>query len=305
MVQFSIIFLGTSSSTPSTVRSLPSVAVLRGGELILFDAGEGLQSRIAQARLGFNRPMKIFVGHMHGDHVVGILGLLQTMALAQRSRPLEIFGPEPLRKFIECSMETLGFALTYDVRIHQLSRGKVFENSSYFVTAELAEHTDVSYAFRLQEKARPGVFRPDEARRLGIPEGPLWGKLQSGESIRLGDRIIEPSQVMGPERRGRSFGYSGDTRPSKRLEKFFSGCDVLVFDSTYDDAHRKNARLNKHSTAAEAALLANRANVGLLVLTHFSARFNDVSHLLLEAAENHRNVIAASDLMRFDIPYHR
>lgn len=303
-MQFSVIFLGTSSSTPTMLRALPSVAILRGNELILFDAGEGVQSRIAQARLGLNRPTKIFIGHMHGDHVVGLLGLLQTMAMANRTRPVEIFGPNSLKKFLECSMECLGFGLTYDVQLRQLSRGRIFENSSYSITAELGDHTSESYAFRLQEKPRPGVFRPEEARRLKIPEGPLWGKLQAGESVRIQRRIIKPRQVMGEERRGRSFGYSGDTRSSKRLEKFFSGCDVLVFDSTYDDAHKENARLNKHSTAAEAAELATRANVELLVLTHFSARYDDVSNLLREAAKKHRNVVAASDFMRFDIPHH-
>jgi ribonuclease Z len=286
------------------LRALPSVAILRGDELILFDAGEGVQSRIAQARLGLNRPMKIFIGHMHGDHVVGLLGLLQTMAMVDRTRPVEIFGPHSLKKFLECSMECLGFGLTYDAHLHQLRRGTVFENPAYTITAELADHTNESYAFRLQEKPRPGVFKPEEAKRLRIPEGPLWGKLQSGESVRIQNRIIRPSQVMGEERRGRSFGYSGDTRSSRRLEKFFSGCDVLVFDSTYGDAHKKNARLNRHSTAAEAAELATRANVGLLVLTHFSARYDDVSNLLREAAKKHENVVAASDFMRFDIPYH-
>jgi len=303
VVQLKVIFLGTSSSVPTRKRGLTSIAVKRGPELILFDAGECVQRAMMHAGLGLNRPMKIFITHLHGDHCVGLLGLLQSMSMMQRDKPLSIYGPKGIIGFVKYSVKALAFDLTFDLQIKNVKEGLVVEEAEYRVYACRAEHSRPTYAYLLEEKPRPGVFYPEAAKRLGIPEGRLWSILQRGEAITYQGKVITPDQVTGPRRRGRKIGYSGDTRPSRRLIEFFKGCDLLIFDSTYADRHSDKAEENLHSTAREAALIAKEAGVKTLVLTHFSARYDDTSELVKEASEVHSNTIAAEDLMEIEVKY--
>jgi ribonuclease Z len=171
------------------------------------------------------------------------------------------------------------------------------------VKAKLAEHSVNSFCYLLEEDARPGVFYPEKAEKLCIPKGGLWHKLQYGEEVEFNGRVVRPEEVTGPRRRGRKIGISGDSRTNDSLADFFHGCDLLVFDSTYGEEHREKAAEHMHSTAKEAAMLAAKAGVKKLVLTHFSARYDDVSGLVKEAKEIHSDVSAAEDLMAIDIPY--
>lgn len=288
---------------PTYERGLSSIAVVRGGELVLFDAGEGMQRNFLKSGIGINRRTKIFITHMHSDHCVGLLGLLQTMSLQNRDMPLQLFGPEQISDFIQGNMKLLNFGLTFPLTISSVSEGTVVEEKDYVVRAKLAKHSVKSYSYCVEERARPGVFYPEKAKELGIPEGSLWHKLQHGQDIEFKGKIVKSGEVTGPMRRGRKIGISGDTRPDDDLIEFFRDCDILIFDSTYGDDHSEKAAENWHSTAREAATIAAKANVKKLVLTHFSARYEDANVLVKEAMEIHPNVIAAEDLLTIEVPY--
>jgi ribonuclease Z len=255
------------------------------------------------ASIGLNRPTTILITHLHGDHVTGLLGLLQTMGMAQRSRPLTIVGPSALAKWLDVTSRLLNIGLTFDLRFVTAKSGKVFATHDFDIRAAPAEHSVESYAYLVSEKPRPGTFFPQKARSLGIPEGRLWSRLQRGRRVQLDGKTILPSQVVGPQRKGRSIGYSGDTRPSARLARFFAGCDLLIFDSTYLENDRDKAVERKHSTAREAAVLARKAKAKNLVLTHFSARYLSSSRLVKEARSVFPKAIAAHDGMRLAVSY--
>ncbi|MGH9992827.1 MAG: ribonuclease Z [Nitrososphaera sp.] len=304
MVNMQMVFLGTSSAAPTAERGLTSVALSRGSELLLFDAGEGMQRNFIRAGLGMNKKMKVFISHMHSDHCVGLLGLLQTMALHGRERVLDIYGEPRVREFLQENMRIVKFHLTFEVVIHTIeNEGVVVRESDYEVRCCHANHSIPSYAFTLEESGRPGIFDVEEAKRLGIPEGELYRKLQHGEEIVHQGNVIRSVQVVGPPRKGRKIGISGDTRPTERLAQFFKNCDLLVFESTYSHDKVQKAVENWHSTATEAGALAKEAGVKKLILTHFSSRYDETSNLVREAALIHGNVEAAEDLKSIEIPY--
>lgn len=304
MANMQLVFLGTSSAAPTIERGLSSVALMRGSELLLFDAGEGMQRNFIKAGLGMNRKMKIFISHMHADHCVGLLGLLQTMALQGREKSIDIYGESRVKEFLEENMRIINFGLTFEVVVHVVKKqGIVVKEDEYQVTCCEALHSIPSLAYCLEEFDRPGTFDIKEAKRLGIPEGELYSKLQHGHDITYKGKKIRSSQVVGSPRKGRKIGISGDTRPTDKLAKFFRGCDVLVFESTYTQDKKQKAIENWHSTATEAATIAKKAGARRLFLTHFSARYDDTSVLVKEAGAIHPNVEAADDLKMIEISY--
>jgi ribonuclease Z len=304
MANMRMVFLGTSSAAPTVERGLSSIALLRGSELLLFDAGEGMQRNFIKAGLGMNKKMKIFISHMHADHSVGLLGLLQTMALQGREKSIDIYGEPRVEEFLRENMRIINFGLTFDVVVHKIEKeGLVVKENDYQVVCCEAKHSIPSLAYCLEEFDRPGVFDVKEAKRLGIPEGEMYSKLQHGQDITYKGKKIRSSQVVGQPRRGRKIGISGDTRPTEKLAKFFRGCDVLVFESTYSKDKQQKAVENSHSTATEAATLAKEAEAKKLFLTHFSARYDETSVLVKEAGAIHANVEAAEDLKAVEIPY--
>ena len=304
MVDMQLVFLGTSSGAPTVWRCLSSVVLVRGSELLLFDAGEGMQRNFIRAGLGMNRKMKIFVTHMHADHCVGLLGLLQTMDLQGREKRVDIYGEPRVEEFLQENMRIINFRLTFDVMVRKIEKeGVLVREKDYQVSCCEALHSVPSLAYCLEEFERPGLFNVTEAKRLGIPEGNLYSKLQHGEDITYQGRLIRASQIVGPPRKGRKIGISGDTRPTDKLARFFRDCDVLVFESTYSEDKLEKAIQNGHSTAAEAATVAKKSKVDKLILTHFSARYNDTSQLVNEARPIHHNVEAAEDLKVFKISY--
>jgi ribonuclease Z len=304
MVNMRLVFLGTSSATPTAERGLSSIAIVRGSELLLFDAGEGMQRNFIKAGLGMNRKMKIFISHMHADHCVGLLGLLQTMALQGREKPVQVYGEPRVQEFLLENMRIINFRLTFEVIIHPIEKeGVVAKEEDYEVRCCSASHSVNSFAYCLQEYDRPGKFNVEEAKRLGIPEGELYSKLQHGQDIYHSGKKIESRQIVGPSRKGRKIGISGDTRPTEKLIEFFQGSDVLIFESTYSEDKKQKAIENWHSTAAEAANVAKRAAAKKLFLTHFSARYDETSVLVSEASAIHGDVEAAEDLKSANIPY--
>jgi len=298
-----VTFLGTSAAAPTADRGLPAVAIKREGEVVLMDCGEGVQRKVLSESLGLGSDMTILITHLHGDHVTGLLGLLQTMSLAQRRKPLNVVGPEKLLKWLEVTAELLHIGLTFPIHFSSARAGVVLRAGGFRIRATRADHSVEAFSYLVEELGRPGVFYPEKAKSLGVPEGRLWSRLQKGRPVTVGGKKIEPFEVTGPPRPGRRIGYSGDTRPSARLARFFSGCDLLIFDSTFRDSDRVKAVERKHSTSLEAAELAKKAMVRQLVLTHFSARYTSVSSLVREARRVFPNTIAASDGLSIEVAY--
>lgn len=296
-----LVFLGTSGAQPTQERGLTCICLEKDGEILMFDAGEGAQISYLKSGLGWNKKMKIFVTHLHGDHCIGILGLLQTMTLQNRKETMEIYGPDGIEEFIVTNIKVLNFGLSFPVIITTIREGIVVNEKTYKVNCCEADHSIKSYSFLFQEKDKPGRFFPEKAKELGVKEGELWHKLQSGQEIQVGDRTVKSSDVMGEKRPGKRIGISGDTRPTKKLEEFFKKCDYMSFDSTFSHDLIEKAIETHHSTAKEAAELAKKANVSNLILTHFSARYTNVSVLIEEAKTIHNSVIAAKDLLEIEI----
>ncbi|MDE0831888.1 MAG: ribonuclease Z [Nitrosopumilus sp.] len=296
-----LVFLGTSAAQPTQKRGLSCICLEKEGEIIMFDAGESAQISYTKAGLGWNKKMKLFVTHLHGDHCVGILGLLQTMSMQNRTESLEIFGPKGIDEFLAANIKILNFSLPFSILITIVSEGKIYENNKFLIHAAKANHSITAFSYLFEEKDKPGRFNVQKANELGIPEGELWNKLQNGEEVNNNGKIIRPEQVLGTKRPGKKIGISGDTMPTKELELFFNECDYLVFDSTFLDEEKQKAQDTCHSTAKQAAELGKNANVKNLILTHFSARYKDEIGHQNEAGKIHNSVITARDLLEVEI----
>jgi ribonuclease Z len=298
-------FLGTSASRPTVERGVSSIAVVREGETLLFDCGEGTQRQMMRYGISFALE-DIFVSHFHTDHFLGIIGLLRTMALQGRTEPLRCWGPKGAERFIR-KCETLGAdRLTFRVHTHELAAGDRIPRKDYSILAVPASHrgaTALSWA--LVEDLRRGRFNPERARELGIPEGPLWGKIHRGEAISLADgRTVQPGELVGPTRSGRRLVITGDTRPCDETVEAATNADLLVHESTFGDEEAERALETGHSTAREAAEVAVRAGVRRLVLTHLSARYTrDPGDLEKEARSVFPSTTVARDGLEVDVPF--
>jgi ribonuclease Z len=299
-----VIFLGTAGSVPTPKRSLPAILVKRKNEYMLFDCGEGVQRQMLKGKLGFHKKMKIFITHMHGDHVLGLPGLLQSMSLFNRKKKLQIYGPPGIKLFLEGIRESVRFALTFQVEIYEIEKTNIVcEEDEYVVKSIWTNHVIPNLAYALVEKPRYGKFYPEKAKALGIPEGNLWSKLQRGHIIKLKDgRKINPQEVVGPPRQGRKIVYTGDTRGFKDIVKFAANADLLIYDSTLDDTLYEKAEEDGHSTPSQSALNAKKAKVKKLILTHISARYKDTTILLEQAVKIFKNTRIAKDFTTIEIP---
>jgi len=299
-----IIFLGTAGSIPTLKRNLPAVLVCRKNDQILFDCGEGVQRQMLMAKTGFHKKMKIFLSHMHGDHVLGLPGLMQTMALMDRRNKLQVYGPNGIRHFLKSVREALQFGLTYPVEIHEIySAGIVCAEPEYTIEAAESNHVMSGFAYGLIEKQRPGKFYPEKAKALGIPEGEIWSKLQRGEEVKLANgKTVKPEEIMGSNRKGRKIVYTGDTRPFKDFARFASGANLIIHEATLDDTLVEKADQDGHSTPSQAAEQAMKAKAKRLILTHISARYPDAKLLLEQAQKVFKNVAIAEDFLEIEMP---
>lgn len=301
MSQLKITFLGTSGSMPTPQRGSSSVVMRRGRKLIMFDCGEGTQRQMTRAHIGFQRPMKILISHMHGDHVLGLPGMLQSMSLLGREKPLHIYGPVGLVDYVKAFSESLG-GPGFPVILYEIQeQGIIYDSVFYHILAIKAIHRSTAWSYVFIEKPRPGRFYPDKARALGVPEGELWGRLQRGESVTYNGETIHSDQVTGPIRPGRKIVYSGDTAPNPELVKVSRNADLLIHEATFMEELEDRAEEDGHTTAAQAAKLAREADVDKLVLTHISSRYPDPEMVRNEAQEYFDNVIIAEDLMEIDV----
>ncbi len=298
-----IVFLGTGGTYPSKFRNVTSVALQLPGEVVMFDCGEGTQRQLMYSSVSFMKISRVFISHLHADHFLGLPGLIQSMSLNGREEPLEVYGPEGTAEDVE-SMLGLGyFKSGFEVRPKDLEEGSEMDFGTYSIRSARAEHTIPSLAYALEEKPRPGKFDLNKAKKLGIPEGPLYRKLQGGKAVSVGGRRVEPEAVLGPSRQGRKVVYTGDTKPSKEIVRLSTGADVLIHDCTLDSSHATLASDFGHSTAAEAARVAKEAGVGMLFLVHFSPRYDSGEILEKEAREVFKNSKAAEDLAEYTVRY--
>ncbi|MDR2707335.1 MAG: ribonuclease Z [Nitrososphaerota archaeon] len=299
-----LVFLGTSAAVPTLSRGLPAIILQGSSEQWIFDCGENMQRQMMATKNSFHKKTKIFLTHLHGDHILGLPGLLQTMALLDRREFIQIYGPLGLKDFLVNCQQSLKFELTYQVEVHEIVKsGVIVDEEKYFVETIKADHTIDSYSYAFEEKPRPGKFFPEKAVALGVPEGELWAKLQKGETITLsGNNMVNSYDVMGPSKRGRKIVYTGDTKPFKDFVDFAKHADVIIHDCTYDDALTEKAELTGHSTPSQAAVQAKNAEAKMLVLTHVSARYPDAKLLLEQAKKVFENTIIAEDLLTLELP---
>ena len=297
-----VVFLGTSSATPTPQRFLPSVALMRQGDIFLLDCGEGSQIRFRRAGLRFSRLRWLLVSHMHGDHITGLLGLLMSLQMAERTAPLEIAGPVGLQDYILTNRRLLRTEFGYELRFTELTEPfeVVYDGPDFRLEAARLDHRLSTYGYALAEKPLPGRFQAEVAAELGVPFGPLCGRLQRGEAVTLDDgRVVLPEQVLGPSRPGRRVAYVTDTRPCPGGVLLAESADLLIHEATFGADLADEARVKKHSTTREAAEVARLAGARHLVLTHFSPRYVDLEALRAEAAELFEPVDVAWDLREF------
>lgn len=299
-------FLGTSASRPTVERGLSSIALLREGETLMFDCGEGTQRQMMRYGVGFTLE-DIFFTHFHTDHFLGVLGLLKTLALQLREQPLRIWGPKGAQALFKRADGLGNEKLTFPLTVTDLEPGAVVRRKDYEIQAFAVEHRKgAAIGYALVEDIRRGRFDPEHARALGIPEGPLWGRIHKGETITLDDgRRVRPGELVGPERPGRRVVITGDTRPCAATIEHAVGADLLVHEATFGDEEQARAVETMHATAREAATVAKMAGARRLALTHFSARYSrDPSDLGREAREVFDGeVILAKDGMEIEIPF--
>jgi ribonuclease Z len=298
-------FLGTSASRPTVERNVTALAIIREGETLLFDCGEGTQRQMMRYGISFSI-RDIFFTHMHADHILGVIGLCRTMALQGRTDPMHLWGPMGSDQLLKRAIAIGSEKERFPIEVTELNAGDEIKRNGYRILTYPASHGDrIALGFALVEEIRLGRFNPDRAREVGIPEGPLWGKLHRGESVTLPDgRSISPETIVGSARPGRRVVYSGDSRPCQETIDAAQDADLLIHEATFADEEAPRALETGHSTAREAAGVAKAARAKQLVLTHLSARYSmNAAELIQEARDVFENTTVARDGMEIDVPF--
>ena len=292
-----ILFLGTSAAVPSKDRSTSCIAVREGRDIVLLDCGEGSQRQLMASPFSFMKIGAVLISHLHGDHVFGLPGLIQTMGLSGRTEPLAVYGPKGIAGFVSAAMEATEGEAPYELDVVELEGGESFEVRGFSVECFRTDHGMLSLGFVLREPDRPGRLDHAKALELGVRDGPDMARLKSG--LPVGN--VLPEQVMGPSVPGLSVAYSGDTLPSESTVEAVRGVDVLIHEATYLGSESERAREHMHSTAEQAATIASEAGVSHLILTHMSHRYDDRSMLEAEARSVFPESYAADDMEMFTL----
>jgi len=300
-MDLSVAFLGTGGAVPSARRNTATVLVARGGERLLFDCGEGTQRQM-QRSLGLVQVDAIYFTHFHADHFLGLPGLLKTYDLTERERPLTIYGPRGLRDLIGSLGRVVG-RVGYRLELVEIEPGDAIPCKGAEVRAFPVEHSVRAHGYALVEAERPGRFDPEEAKRLGVEEGPAFAALQRGEPVESQNgAMVEPGQVMGGSRPGRKLAITGDTAPCHATVEAARGAELLVHDASFSEEEAQRAADTGHSTVGQAAAVAREAGVELLALVHISSRYH-VGKVLEEAREVFEPTVAPRDFDLIEIPF--
>jgi ribonuclease Z len=295
---FRAVILGSGASLPTLQRQSAAVAVQYEGDVYLFDCGEGTQLQWRRAALRFGRLRAICISHLHGDHINGLVGLLQTLSLADRADPLQLFGPPGIKDYWKAIRRYQGVGLGYSLEIHESEGGELARGKGHRLDCGLLDHGIRTLGFRVTEDERPGRFDPVAAAALGVEAGPDYGRLQRGESVEVEDgSVVAPEQVMGDARPGRSIVYAADTRPCAAAVALARDASLFICDSTFGSELEREARARGHCTARQAAAMAVEASAERLVLNHISARYHDARPLLAEASALFTRTEVARDLL--------
>lgn len=299
-----ILFLGTGSGVPSKQRNVSSLALQmlqETGGVWLFDCGEATQHQIMQTNLKPRKIEKVFITHLHGDHIFGLPGLLSSRAFQGGTDPVTVYGPKGLREFVETSLQVSGTHLPYPLYFLEVEEGVVLEDDRFTVTAKELEHGLVSFGYRIEEKSKIGELMPDKLKQAGIKPGPVYRMIKENERTELEDgRTIFRSDFLGPEKPGRIISIIGDTRYREELASFVEGSDLLIHEATFRARDQEMAYNYHHSTTVQAATLADAGNVKRLVLNHISSRYQGevVDELVEEARKIHPETDIAFDFYR-------
>ena len=309
-----ITFLGTSSGVPTLTRNVSSLALKlsQKAEVWLFDCGEGTQHQLIKSTIKSSQIRKIFITHMHGDHIYGLPGLLATLGLSGNSKGIDIYGPSNLKNFISSALKNSYCKISFPLKFFEVENSaqtntNLFEDELMEVKCASLKHRLPAFGYRVNEKDKPGQFNLEKAKKLNIPEGPIYGRLHSGQRVKLEDgRILNGSDFCGEPRKGESFVYCTDTIFSKRAVELSKNVDLLVHESTFSDKDEEMAFEKLHSTTTMAAKTALLSNAKKLVLTHISPRYTPKSlvkprDLLNEAKQIFPNTFLAKDFLTTQI----
>lgn len=298
-----IITLGTGAGRPTLRRASSAAGLEFLGNTFLFDCGEGTQLQLMKSSFKWGKVAAIFISHLHGDHVNGLPGLLGTLSLSDRQEKLRVFGPKGLKSFLKVFQKHQHMNLRYPLEVVEIrTPGILWETDTYRIETHPLEHTVKCWGYVFREKDLPGHFDEEKAEQIGIPSGPLRGRLVKGEAITMEDgRTFHPQDFLGPTRPGRAVAYCLDTRPCPTARRLAQGVDLLLYEATFVQDHQQDAHEWGHSTAADGARLAREAEVRNLVLTHISQRYQNDDVLWEEAQAIFPNAAIANDLDVFEV----
>jgi ribonuclease Z len=303
-----LFFLGTGAGMPAKLRNVTSIALKlleERGVVWLFDVGEATQHQILHTSIKPRRIEKIFITHLHGDHIYGLPGLLSSRSFQGGESEVTVYGPKGIKEYIEMSLSLSQTYLKYPLSIIEISEGIIFEDDQFIVEARLLEHGIPSYGYRIKEKDRPGTLHADKLIEAGVQPGPIFRQIKNGESITLEDgRVLDPNEFLGPEQKGRVVTILGDTRYCENALLLAKEADLLIHEATFSKGEETLAYDYFHSTTYQAADIARKADCKQLCLTHISSRYdrNDWRELVAEAKEIFPNTDIAEDFKEIHIP---
>ncbi|MBC2250070.1 ribonuclease Z [Listeria cossartiae subsp. cayugensis] len=302
-----LVFLGTGAGVPSRGRNVTSIALSMLNErntIWLFDCGEATQHQIMRSQIKLSKLEKIFITHLHGDHIFGLPGLLSSRSFQGGESDLTIYGPAGIEEYVETSLRLSGTRLTYKIIFNEIEPGLIFEDKMFSITADELDHGLRSFGYRIIEKDKPGALDAKKLIAAGVEAGPIFQHLKNGETVTLADgRVINGKDYIDEPQKGKIISIFGDTKATDSELGLALNADVLVHEATFEGDKEKLAGEYMHSTTLQAASLAKKANVKKLILTHISSRYDREAskELLIEAQSVFENTEIAYDLAVFPI----